>query len=129
MEQYLVVANFACHDYNDSDLYTSQWMVGTFDTLDECYRASYNDLKQVGRDYYEGIVDADEFETEAEVNIAIDTKVLDYVDDRIICSEKSARESIDSYGHAEIISNDFGVSQRQITKYVAYKLTLNLNVR
>ena len=57
MKNYLVLCNFAGYAENDYELYTNQWTVGTFDTLEECYEACRQDALQVAQDAYEGMYD------------------------------------------------------------------------
>lgn len=60
MKNYLVLCNFAGYTENDYELYTNQWTVGTFDTLEECYEACRQDALQVAQDTYEGMYDENE---------------------------------------------------------------------
>lgn len=62
MKNYLVLCNFAGYDLSENELFTNQWTVGSFDTLEECYKACEDDMEQVGRDAYEGMFDEDEVE-------------------------------------------------------------------
>ena len=132
MEQYLVIANFACHDDNEYELYANQWPVGIFESLDECYRHAREDLKQVGRDHYECILDTDEFDSAAEFELELENRALDYISEHITFSASSVRDSLCRPGHAEIIANDFecgDTNQRQIVKYMVYKLSVNTCIR
>ena len=60
MKNYLVLCNFASCAEDDYDLFTNQWTVGSFDTLEECYEACREDALQVARDVYEGMSYEDE---------------------------------------------------------------------
>ena len=60
MKNYLVLCNFASYAEDDYELFTNQWTVGSFDTLEECYEACRKDALQVARDAYEGMYDEDE---------------------------------------------------------------------
>ena len=60
MKNYLVLCNFAGYTEDDCELFTNQWTVGSFDTLEECYEACRKDALQVARDAYEGMYDEDE---------------------------------------------------------------------
>ena len=62
MKNYLVLCNFASYAEDDYELFTNQWTVGSFDTLEECYEACRKDALQVARDAYEGMYDEDELE-------------------------------------------------------------------
>lgn len=60
MKNYLVLCNFASYAEDDCELFTNQWTVGSFDTLEECYEACRKDALQVARDAYEGMYDENE---------------------------------------------------------------------
>ena len=62
MKNYLVLCNFAGYVEDDYELFTNQWTVGSFDTLEECYEACRQDALQVAKDAYEGMYDEDEQE-------------------------------------------------------------------
>ena len=125
MKKFMVIANFACQQYCEDDLHSSQWPVGTFDTIDECIKASLEDLRQVGRDHYECILDTDEFETSAEYDCAIEDKVEDYISDQWMRGIEEIENDLKVFAHAEFLSNDFcceDTDQRQRTKYYIYEL-------
>lgn len=125
MEKLLVIGNFACHDGCEDDLFASQWSVGIFDTITDCLEAALEDLRQVGRDHYECILDTDEFETSAEYERAIEDKVEDYISDQWMRSAEEIENDLKVFAHAEFLSNDFcceDTDQRQRTKYYIYEL-------
>lgn len=125
MEKYLVIANFACQSYCEDDLYASQWLVGTFATVEECIEASLQDLLQVGRDHYECIVDETEFETEAEYDMTLDDKASEYCAECNKPNLNAIKDELLMQGHSEFLWNDFvceDTDARQITKYAIYKI-------
>ena len=130
MEKFMVVGNFACQSYIEDDLYSSQWTLGIFDTVEECFKVAKADLKQVARDHYECFLDTDEYESSAEFELAIENNVSGYIEGYTCTSLDSASYEISKYGHSEILSNDVAVDeQRQITKYTVYKLDLSVHVK
>ena len=60
MNNYLVLCSFASYAEDDCELFTNQWTVGSFDTLEECYEACRQDALQVAKDAYENMYDDDE---------------------------------------------------------------------
>jgi hypothetical protein len=68
MKNYLVLANFAGYDQNEFELFTNQWTVGSFDTLEECYEACRKDTEQVAHDTFESMYDETELK-ECEASI------------------------------------------------------------
>lgn len=60
MKNYLVLCSFASYAEDDCELFTNQWTVGSFDTLEECYEACRQDALQVAKDAYENMYDDDE---------------------------------------------------------------------
>lgn len=62
MKSYLVLCSFASYAEDDYELFTNQWTVGSFDTLEECYEACRQDALQVAKDTYENMYDEDEVE-------------------------------------------------------------------
>lgn len=60
MKNYLVLCSFASYAEDDYELFTNQWTVGSFDTLEECYEACRQDALQVAKDAYENMYDDDE---------------------------------------------------------------------
>ena len=62
MKNYLVLCNFASYAEDEYELFTNQWTVGSFDTLEECYEACRQDALQVAKDAYENCYDEDELE-------------------------------------------------------------------
>lgn len=62
MKNYLVLCNFASYAEDEYELFTNQWTVGSFDTLEECYEACRQDTLQVAKDAYENCYDEDELE-------------------------------------------------------------------
>lgn len=126
MEKFIVVANFACNEACEDELYSSQWLVGTFNTVDECIQASLEDLKKVAKDHYECVLPEDEFE-EDEYESLLAEKVEEYVSDYWEREANGILNDLTLRGSAEIISNDFVdadyTDQRQIVKYYIHKLT------
>jgi hypothetical protein len=123
MEKFIVVANFACDGGCDPDLYSSQWLVGTFDTVDECVSASLKDLSVVARDHYECVLSGDELEYES----LLASKVEEYISDHWEREANGILDDLDMGGSAEIMSNDVVDAdytyQRQLVKYYIHKLT------
>lgn len=60
MKNYLVLCSFASYAEDDCELFTNQWTVGSFDTLEDCYEACKQDALQVALDAYENMYDDDE---------------------------------------------------------------------
>ena len=133
MEKYLVVANFACHDGCEDDLYSSQWLVGTFNTVEECLEASLKDLVDVACDHYECVIPEDEYynedgEVTEDYKKAVEDKAFTYCEDRWEASMENILRDLEINNSAEFIVNDFiddeFTDQRQIVKYNIYKLFL-----
>ena len=133
MEKYLVVANFACHDGCEDDLYSSQWLVGTFNTVEECLEASLKDLVDVACDHYECVIPEDEYynedgEVTEDYKKAVEDKAFTYCKDRWEASMEDVLRDLEVNNSAEFIVNDFiddeFTDQRQIVKYNIYKLFL-----
>ena len=126
MEKFIVVANFACNEACEDELYSSQWLVGTFNTVDECIQASLEDLKKVAKDHYECVLPEDEFE-EDEYESQLAENVEEYISDYWEREANGILDDLTLRGSAEIISNDFVdadyTDQRQIVKYYIHKLT------
>ena len=60
MNNYLVLCNFArCGVELNNKLFTSQWTVGSFDTIEECYEASKQDALQFALDNYKDMYSED----------------------------------------------------------------------
>ena len=127
MEKFIVVANFACDGGCDPDLYSSQWLVGTFDTVDECVSASLEDLGKVAGDHYECILGEEEFDSEDEYSDVITESVERYCKGRWEREANGILDDLEISGSSEIMSNDFVdanyTDQRQIVKYYIHKLT------
>lgn len=127
MEKFIVVANFACDGGCDPDLYSSQWLVGTFDTIDECVYASLKDLTEVAHDHYECVIVGDELEEDEYESLVAD-KVEEYVSDHWERAVDNILADLAIGNSAEIVSNDFidyeYTDQRQIVKYYIHKLFL-----
>lgn len=126
MEKLIVVANFACEDNCESDLYSSQWLVGTFNTIDECVSASLEDLTKVAHDHYECVLVGDELEKD-EYESQLASKVEEYVSDHWERAVDKILADLAIGNSAEIMANDFiddeYTDQRQIVKYYIHKLT------
>jgi hypothetical protein len=134
MEKFIVVANFACDGGCDPDLYSSQWLVGTFDTVDECISASLKDLCDVACDHYECVIPEEEYYDdegevkEEEYRKAIEDCAFAYCEGRWERKIDDILVSLKVENSAEIVSNDFiddeYTDQRQIVKYYIHKLFL-----
>jgi hypothetical protein len=126
MEKYLVVANFTCHDACEDDLYTSQWAVGTFNTVDECIYASLKDLGKVANDHFECILSAEEFDSEEDYYDALAANVESYCYEHWEATIGSIEIGLASGNSVELLANDFVDSeftdQRQIVKYYMYRV-------
>ena len=60
MNNYLVLCNFARYGVElNNKLFTSQWTVGSFDTIEECYEASKQDALQFALDTYKDMYSED----------------------------------------------------------------------
>jgi hypothetical protein len=133
MEKFIVVANFACDGGCDPDLYSSQWLVGTFDTVDECISASLKDLCDVACDHYECVIpEEDYYDDEGEVKEeeyrkAIEDCAFAYCKGRWERTVDKILSYLAIENSTEILSNDFVddeyTDQRQIVKYYTHKLT------
>ena len=132
MEKYLVIANFACYDACEDDLYTSQWAVGTFDTIGECFESAKEDLRQVARDHYECVLDTDGYESSAEFELAIEDKIVDYTACRWISALADTAQNLTMFKSDEFLTNDFTdgkyTDQRQIVKYTIYKISVDVRL-
>jgi hypothetical protein len=126
MNKFIVVANFACYDTCDDDLYTSQWLVGTFDTVDECVSASLKDLGKVAGDHYECVLGEEEFDSEDEYYNIITESVESYCGGHWERETTGILDDLEISGSSEIVSNDFTddnyTDQRQIVKYYIHKI-------
>ena len=127
MEKFIVVANFACNEACEDELYSSQWPVGTFDTVDECVSASLKDLGKVAQDHYECVLDEEEFDSEEEYYDAIAENIENYCSSYLKRDANGILDDLEIRGSSEIVFNDFIDSnytdQRQIVKYYIHKLT------
>jgi hypothetical protein len=133
MEKFIVVANFACEDNCESDLYSSQWLVGTFNTIEECIEASRKDLIDVACDHYECVIPEEEYYDdeggvkEEEYRKALEDCAFAYCEDRWERAVDKILADLAIGNSAEIVSNDFiddeYTDQRQIVKYYIHKLT------
>jgi len=126
MEKFIVVANFTCHDTCEDDLYTSQWLVGTFDKVEDCIEASRKDLGRVAQDHFECVLCEEEFESEKEYYDAIAENVANYCSDRWEAMIGGIEVELNTSNSVETMSNDFIDSeftdQRQIVKYYIHKI-------
>ena len=126
MEKYFVVANFACYEACDDDLYTSQWLVGTFDTVEECMSASLKDLGKLAGDHYECVLGEEEFDSEDEYYDVITESVESYCCNHWERETTGILDDLEMSGSSEIVSNDFTdddyTDQRQIVKYYIHKI-------
>jgi hypothetical protein len=134
MEKFIVVANFTCHDGCEDDLYTSQWLVGTFDNVKDCLEASRSDLCNVACDHYECVIpEEDYYDDEGEIKEeeyrkAIEDCAFTYCEGRWEAMLGGIEIGFDTSTSVEIMSNDFiddeFTDQRQIVKYYVYKMCL-----
>lgn len=126
MERFIIVANFTCHDACEDDLYTSQWLVGTFETVDECMSASLKDLGKVAGDHFECVLCEEEFDSEEEYQDALAENVETYCSDRWERETEKILDELKISNSVEIMSNDFVddefTDQRQIVKYYIHKI-------
>lgn len=126
MEKYLVVANFTCHDACEDDIYTSQWAVGIFNTIDECIYASLKDLGKVASDHFECVFCEEDFYNEEDYYDALAENVESYCYEHWEIRTDDLLASLKVENSAEIVSNDFIDSdytdQRQIVKYYIHKV-------
>ena len=126
MEKFIVVANFACYDSCDDDLYTSQWKVGIFGTVEDCFEGARKDLIDVACDHYECVLDEDEFDSEEEYNKKVEDLGFEYCKNYWVANIEEVKFNPTSIDAVEITSNDFFddgyTDQRQIVKYYIYKV-------
>lgn len=126
MEKYFVVANYTCHDACEDDIYTSQWAVGTFNTIDECIYASLKDLSKVAGDHFECVLCEEEFRNEEDYYDALAVNVESYCYEHWEGRTDDLLVSLKVENSVEIVSNDFVDSeftdQRQIVKYYIHKV-------
>lgn len=126
MEKYFVVANFTCHDACEDDLYTSQWAVGTFNTIDEGIKASLKDLGKVAGDHFECVLCEEEFCNEEDYYKALAENVENYCSDHWEATVSDIEIGLASENSTEFLTNDFVdgefTDQRQIVKYYVYKV-------
>jgi hypothetical protein len=132
MEKYLVVANFTCHDACEDDLYSSQWLVGTFFSPEECLVASRKDLIDVACDHYECVVPEEEYYNdegelnEEEYRKAVEDLAFEYCNDHWEALIGSIEIGLASSNSVELLANDFiddeYTDQRQIVKYYMYRV-------
>ena len=122
MNKFIVVASFVCHDVCEDEIFNSQWLVGSFDNLDDCIEAAKKDLVDVAKDHYECVLESEEFDSEEEYYDAIAENVENYLREQcptavspILIDLDMGRKSV------EILSNDFVddnyTDQRQVVSY------------
>lgn len=126
MEKYLVVANFTCYDACEDDLYTSQWAVGIFNTVDECIKASLDDLSKVASDHFECVFCEEDFYNKDDYYDALAENIESYCYDHWEGRADDLLANLKVENSVEIVSNDFIDSdytdQRQIVKYYIHKV-------
>jgi hypothetical protein len=126
MEKLIVVANFTCYDACEDDLYTSQWLVGTFETVDECISASLKDLGRVASDHFECVLNEEEFDSEEDYYDALAENVENYCYEHWERKTDDLLDSLKVENSAEIVANDFiddeYTDQRQNVKYYIHKV-------
>jgi hypothetical protein len=127
MNKFIVVASFTCHDGCEDDIFTSQWLVGSFDDIDDCIEAAKKDLVDVARDHYECILESEEFDSEEEYYDAIAENVENYISEQYPTAVSAILTDLDnSRKSVELLSNDFVddnyTDQRQIVKYYIHKI-------
>jgi hypothetical protein len=127
MNKFIVVASFTCHDGCEDEIFNSQWLIGSFDDIDDCIEAAKKDLVDVAKDHYECVLESEEFDSEEEYYDAIAENVENYISEQyptavsaILIDLDNGRKSV------EILSNDFidgeYTDQRQIVKYYIHKI-------
>lgn len=127
MDKFIVVASFTCHDTCEDEIFNSQWLVGSFDDLDDCIEAAKKDLVDVAKDHYECVLESEEFDSEEEYYDAIAENVENYLREQcltavsaILIDLNNGRKSV------EILSNDFiddnYTDQRQVVNYFIHKV-------
>lgn len=125
MEKLIVVANFVCEENCEDELYSSQWLVGIFNTIDECMSASLEDLYKVAHDHFECVVPEEEFEEDEYDKVLVD-KIKDYISDHWKREANKIIDDLTLEGSSEILSNDFidgeHTDQRHIIKYYIHKI-------
>lgn len=126
MEKYFVIASFVCHDDCENEVYSSQWKVGVFNTIDECRAAGLKDLTEVAQDHYECVLDGEEFDSEEEYLEAIAEYVEDYVGEHweatLECIETDLKNrDCAVFLTVDFTDNDF-TEQRQVVNYCMYKM-------
>jgi hypothetical protein len=127
MNKFIVVASFACDGGCDPDLYSSQWLVGSFDTIEDCIEAAKKDLVSVAKDHYECVFDSEEFDSEAEYYEALTVNIEKYLSEQYLTATAAILTDLDNGRKSvEILSNDFVDSdytdQRQIVNYFIHKV-------
>lgn len=125
MKNFIVIANFACQDSCEDDLYTSQWLVGTADSIEGCLDAAEADLYQVAKDHYNCVLPEDEYDTPEELEEALKNHIDDYISEAWKRPVFNIETALEEAGAAEILSNDFCcdcTDQRQLVKYYIYSI-------
>ena len=131
MEKYLVVATLICYDMGEEELHSSQWLVGTFNTIEECMVASRKDLIDIASEHYECVIPEEDFYNEdgelyeEEYNKAIEDSTFNYIEGRWEALISDIEIGLASSNSVEIMSNDFidneFTDQRHVVKYYLYK--------
>ena len=127
MEKYFVVASFTSYDGYEDEIFNNQWLVGSFDDLDECIEAAKKDLVDVAKDHYECVLDPDEFDSEEDYESSIKRHVEDYLGDQYITTVDAILIDLDNGRKSvEILSNDYVdtdlTDQRQVVNYFIHKI-------
>lgn len=122
MNKFIVVASFVCHDICEDEIFNSQWVVGSFDNLDDCIEAAKKDLVDVAKDHYECVLESEEFDSEEEYYDAIAENVENYLREQCPTAVSSILIDLDTGRKSvEILSNDFVddnyTDQRQVVSY------------
>jgi hypothetical protein len=127
MNKFIVVASFTCHDVCEDEIFNSQWLVGSFDDIDDCIEAAKKDLVDVAKDHYECVLEGEDFDSEEEYYDAMAENVENYLSEQcptaigaILIDLDNGRKSV------EILSNDFVddnyTDQRQVVSYFIHKI-------
>lgn len=122
---FVVIASYISHDGCEDELYTSQWCVGTFNSIQEGLNAAERDLHKVAKDHYECVLCKDEYDTEDDFNEALKNHIDEYLSEVWKRDLINIEASLDQAGSAESLSNDFCcdvTDQRQLIKYYIYNL-------
>lgn len=127
MNKFIVVASFTCHDVCEDEIFNNQWLVGSFDDIDDCIEAAKKDLIFVATDHYECVLESEEFDSEEEYYDAIAENVENYIREQYPTAVSAILTDLDKGRKSvEILSNDFVdddyTDQRQVVSYFIHKV-------